>query len=217
MLLRLRRSTLPAASALRVRDRRICGDALQDHQCQLEKTGEAVKYVLVYLVLSQTQNVRTFEKKGTLCGETLGPEKGSATLENIDCAMGLRSTREYGTATSAAKSEHQAEIYADYTYTGYMRMRCCATYISVYLGTTWRPMTEGAQTWFTKFPMCDRPREGMSYFDPYIITPPSTAASRSGPCRRAELRAIKSRRNAPAAIDGVQGCRCLLPGCVFDT
>ena len=100
---------------------RFRGDTLQDHQCQLEKTGEAVKYVLVYLVLSL--GMCELSKKGTLCGETLGPEKGSATLENIDCAMGLRSAREFGTATSAAKSEHQAEIYADYTYAGYMRMQ----------------------------------------------------------------------------------------------
>ena len=54
---------------------RFRGDTLQDHQCQLEKTGEAVKYVLVYLVLSL--GMCELSKKGTLCGETLGPEKGS--------------------------------------------------------------------------------------------------------------------------------------------
>ena len=43
---------------------RFRGDTLQDHQCQLEKTGEAVKYVLVYLVLSR--NVRTFEEGHSL-------------------------------------------------------------------------------------------------------------------------------------------------------
>ena len=43
---------------------RFRGDTLQDLQCQLEKTGEAVKYVLVYLVLSR--NVRTFEEGHSL-------------------------------------------------------------------------------------------------------------------------------------------------------
>ena len=172
MLLRLRRSTLPAASVV-----------TPFRTINVNWRRRAKRSSMSWFI-SSSLGMCELSKKGTLCGETLGPEKGSATLENIDCAMGLRSTREYGTATSAAKSEHQAEIYADYTYTGYMRMQMLRY---VYQRISWYHLAtddRGRADLVHKFPMCDRPREGMSYFDPYIITPPSTAASRSGPCRR---------------------------------
>ena len=111
MLLRFRRSTLPAASVV-----------TPFRTINVNWRRRAKRSSMSWFI-SSSLGMCELSKKGTLCGETLGPEKGSATLENIDCAMGLRSTREYGTATSAAKSEHQAEIYADYTYTGYMRMQ----------------------------------------------------------------------------------------------